>query len=76
MNRRQFFVGAAAAGLAPFALTSSGRAEEFAQDGAKWFTNVPVTAHTGQKLRFYDDVMKSRSFSSTSSLPAAPKPVR
>lgn len=60
MNRRQFFVGAAAAGLAPFAVTSSGRAEEFAQDGAKWFTNVPVTAHTGQKLRFYDDVMKGK----------------
>ena len=48
MNRRGFFVGAAA--LAPFALPSSGRAETLAQDGVEWFTNVPVTTQDGQTL--------------------------
>ena len=60
MNRRGFFVGAAAAALAPFALPSSGRAETLAQDGVEWFTNVPVTTQDGQTLRFYDDVMKGK----------------
>ncbi len=58
MNRRAFFVGAAA--LAPFALPWSGRAETLAQDGVEWFTNVPVTTQDGQTLRFYDDVMKGK----------------
>ena len=43
MNRRGFFVGAAAAALAPLALASAGKAEELPQDGVEWFTNVAVT---------------------------------
>ena len=43
MNRRRFFVGTAAAALAPFALSISGKAEKLPQDGVEWFTNVPVT---------------------------------
>ena len=60
MNRRQFFARAAAIGIAPFVLASGGRAEEFAQDGVKWFTNVEVKTHTGETLKFYDDVMKGK----------------
>jgi protein SCO1/2 len=57
MNRRKFFVGAAAAALAPFAAASSGRARSLYQDGAAWFTNAEVKTHDGRTLRFYDDVM-------------------
>jgi protein SCO1 len=60
MDRRIFFVGAAAAALAPFALASSGKAEKLPQDGVEWFTNVEVTTQEGRKLRFYDDVMKGK----------------
>jgi protein SCO1 len=60
MNRRIFFVGAAAAALAPFALTSSGKAEKLPQDGAEWFTNVEVKTQDGRTLHFYDDVMKGK----------------
>jgi protein SCO1 len=60
MQRRKFFAGAAAAALAPFALATSGKAGEFHQDGAAWFTNVEVKTHDGRTLRFYDDVMKGK----------------
>src|SRR6202030_1916025 len=60
MDRRMFFVGAAAAALAPFALASSGNAEQLPQDGAEWFTNVEVKTQDGRTLRFYDDVMKGK----------------
>ncbi len=55
-----FFVGAAAAALAPFALASSGKAESLPQDGAEWFTNVEVKTHDWRTLRLYDDVMKGK----------------
>jgi protein SCO1/2 len=55
-----FFVGTAAAALAPFALPSSGKAEELPQSGAAWFTNVEVKTQDGRTLRFYDDVMKGK----------------
>ena len=42
MLRRRFFLGTAAAALAPFALSISGKAEKLPQDGVDWFTNVPV----------------------------------
>ena len=60
MDRRKFFVRAAAAALVPFALAASGKAEKLPQDGAEWFTNVEVKTHDGQTLRFYDDVMKGK----------------
>jgi protein SCO1 len=60
MDRRMFFVGAAAAALAPFALASSSKAEQLPQDGAEWFTNVEVKTQDGRTLRFYDDVMKGK----------------
>jgi protein SCO1/2 len=64
MNRREFFVRAAAtatvAGLAPFALVSPGMAQKIPQDGVEWFTNVEVITHEGKTLRFYDDVMKGK----------------
>ena len=60
MNRRRFVVGTAAAALAPFALSISGKAEKLPQDGVEWFTNVPVTTQDGRTLRFYDDVMKGK----------------
>jgi protein SCO1/2 len=60
MNRRKFFVGAAAAALAPFAAASSGRARSLYQDGAAWFTNAEVKTHDGRTLRFYDDVMMGK----------------
>jgi protein SCO1 len=64
MNRRTFFVRAAAtaaaAAVAPFALASSGMAAKLRQDGAEWFTNVEVKTHDGRTLRFYDDVMKGK----------------
>jgi protein SCO1/2 len=60
MDRRIFFVGAAAAALAPFALASSGKAQKRPQDGVEWFTNVEVTTQEGRTLRFYDDVMKGK----------------
>jgi protein SCO1 len=60
MNRRRFFLGTAAAALAPFALSIAGKAEKLPQDGVEWFTNVPVTTQDGRTLRFYDDVMKGK----------------
>jgi protein SCO1 len=60
MDRRMFFVGTAAAALAPFALAASGKAEQLPQSGAEWFTNVEVTTQDGRTLRFYDDVMKGK----------------
>ena len=60
MHRRQFFVGAAAAALARFALASPGETRELAQNGEEWFTNVEVKTHDGRTLRFYDDVMKGK----------------
>jgi protein SCO1 len=60
MDRRQFFVGAAAAALAPFALPRLAKADNLPQDGAAWFTNVAVTTQDGRTLRFYDDVMKGK----------------
>jgi protein SCO1/2 len=44
----------------PFALASSGKAEELPQSGAAWFTNVEVKTQDGRTLRFYDDVMKGK----------------
>jgi protein SCO1/2 len=60
MDRRKFFVGAAAVAMSPFALTSAGKAETLPQDGAEWFTNVEVKTQDGRTLRFYDDVMKGK----------------
>ena len=60
MNRRTFFAGAATAALAPFALAVAGKAREFHQDGAAWFTNVEVKTQDGRTLRFYDDVLKGK----------------
>jgi protein SCO1/2 len=60
MDRRNFFAGAAAAALAPFALTTSGKARSMHQDGAAWFTNAEVKTHDGRTLHFYDDVMKGK----------------
>ena len=44
----------------PFALASAGKAAELPQNGAEWFTNVPVQTQDGRTLRFYDDVMKGK----------------
>jgi protein SCO1/2 len=60
MDRREFFVGAAAAALAPFTLASSGNAKMLHQDGAEWFTNVEVKTHDGRVLRFYEDLLKGK----------------
>ena len=60
MNRRKFFLGTAAAVLAPFVLSISGNAAKLPQDGVEWFTNVPVVNQDGRTLRFYDDVMKGK----------------
>jgi protein SCO1 len=60
MDRREFFVGAAAAALAPFTLVSSGNATTLHQDGAEWFTNVEVQTHDGRVLRFYEDLLKGK----------------
>ena len=60
MDRRKFFVRAAAAALVPFALAASCKAENLPQDGAEWFTNVEVKTHDGRTLHFYDDVMKGK----------------
>jgi protein SCO1 len=60
MDRRKFFVRAAAAALVPFAFAASGNAKPLPQDGAEWFTNVEVKTHDGQTLRFYDDLMKGK----------------
>ena len=60
MDRRKFFVSAAATALAPFALAASGKAGELHQDGADWFTNVEVKTQDGRTLRFYDDVLKGK----------------
>ena len=46
MNRRKFFIGAAAAALAPFALSVARQCGELPQDGVDWFTNVPVRHRT------------------------------
>ena len=53
MNRREFFVGAAAVALVPFAPPSSGRTETLAQDGVEWFTNVPATISTARRRCSY-----------------------
>ena len=60
MQRRKFIAGATTAALAPFALAVAGKAGEFHQDGAAWFTNVEVKTHDGRTLQFYDDVMKGK----------------
>ena len=60
MDRRKFFVRAAATALAPFALAASGKAGELHQGGADWFTNVEVKTQDGRTLRFYDDVLKGK----------------
>ena len=60
MDRRKFFVRAAATALAPFALAASGKAGDFHQDGAAWFTNVEVKTQDGRTLRFYDNVLKGK----------------
>ena len=60
MNRRHFFVGAAAATLTPLSLASSGKAQTLHQDGPEWFTNVEVKAHDGRTFRFYDDLLKDK----------------
>ena len=57
MDRRNLFVGAAAAALAPFAFVSSAKAQTLRQDGAKWFTNAEVKTHDGRSFRFYDDLL-------------------
>jgi protein SCO1/2 len=60
MNRRTLFFGAAAAALVPFGLSRAGKAANLPYDGVDYFTNVEVTTQDGQKLRFYDDVMKGK----------------
>jgi protein SCO1 len=60
MDRRKFFVRAAAAALVPFAFAESGKAKTLPQDGAEWFTNVEVKTHDGQTVHFYDDLMKGK----------------
>ena len=60
MDRRNFFVGAAASALAPFAFASTGRAQAVHQNGAEWFTNVEVKTHDGRSFRFYDDLLKGK----------------
>jgi hypothetical protein len=46
MKRRELLVGATA--LAPFALASSGKAQNIHQSGAEWFTNVEVKTQDGR----------------------------
>jgi protein SCO1/2 len=60
MNRRNFFVGATAIAVGSIALASSDVSQTLHQDGAAWFTNVPVNTHDGRTLRFYDDVLKGK----------------
>jgi protein SCO1/2 len=60
MDRRRFFVGAAAAAFVPFGLASPGQAKTLHQDGAEWFTNVQVNTHDGRTFRFYDDLLKGK----------------
>ncbi len=60
MDRRRFFVGAAATALVPFALAMPANAASMHQDGAEWFTNVEVSTHDGQTFRFYDDLLKGK----------------
>jgi hypothetical protein len=42
MNRRRFVVGTAATALALTALSIRAWREKLPQDGAEWFTNVPL----------------------------------
>jgi protein SCO1/2 len=58
MQRRNFLAGAAA--LTPLALAMPATARALRQDGAEWFTNLPVNTHDGRTLRFYDDVLKGK----------------
>jgi protein SCO1 len=60
MYRRRLFIGAAAAALVPFGLSTAAKAAKLPYDGVDWFTNVKVTTQDGQTLRFYDDVMKGK----------------
>ncbi len=60
MNRRSFFMGAAAAAVTPFALARSGNAEKLPQDGVAWFTDVEVTAQDGRSYKFYDDLLRGK----------------
>jgi protein SCO1/2 len=60
VQRRKFFVRAAAAALVPFALTMPVKAATLHQDGVEWFTNVEVKTHDGKTLHFYDDVLKGK----------------
>jgi protein SCO1/2 len=60
MNRRDFFVGAAAAAVVPLVLLPSGKARALPQDGVAWFTDVEVTAQNGRTFRFYDDLLKGK----------------
>ncbi len=60
MNRRDFFVGAAAAAVVPLVLLPSGKARALPQDGVAWFTDVEVTAQDGRTFRFYDDLLKGK----------------
>jgi protein SCO1/2 len=56
-NMLQLAVALPVAGLAPPVLAASARPRNFR---ASYFPNVEATAHTGQKLRFYDDLLKDR----------------
>jgi protein SCO1/2 len=58
MDRRKLLVAACATAFAP--LGAAAKAGMLHQDGAEWFTNVPVITHDGRTLRFYDDVMKGK----------------
>jgi protein SCO1/2 len=60
MHRRRFLFSATAAGFVSVAAPALARARNMPQDGAEWFTNVPVTTQWGETLRFYDDVMKGK----------------
>jgi protein SCO1/2 len=62
MNRRSFFVGAAAAAAAgPLAIAATRKAPSaLHQSGAGWFTNAEVQSHDGRTYRFYDDLLKGK----------------
>jgi cytochrome oxidase Cu insertion factor (SCO1/SenC/PrrC family) len=52
--------GSAPAAVVPSAAGAAPRAAKGERLGAKWFTNLPLRAHDGRHLRFYDDLLRDR----------------
>jgi protein SCO1/2 len=61
MNRRALLLLAAAGVVAPVGLSWRSTARPLPPSGARYFTNAPLTAHDGRRLRFYDDLLKGKN---------------